>query len=366
MTASAVLSVAASFAVFVSLWKAIVVIGGYRHSSCRPRSRSRRGSSGAGPTARSGRTPSTTRRGRPRASSSGRRRRSSSATASPVGARRARRVAVHRRRPGDADPRPGPAARAVVRPGLTSKVVICGLIVFFPIAVATMVGIRSVDAGCSSWPARSGRPAPGPDDARGPGGAAVDPRRAAGRGRRSRSSARSSASGPGAEQGLGVLVNLARGSLFDIPLMFATLVTIALLGIASISSSSSSNAGSSAFGSPAPWRSHAPRPRLVLVAASSPRCSSRRATTAPTPSASSRRGARPRRRSRRPRRPADEAHVGLGYIPSVQFAQFYLADQAGYYATRASTSRSRTRSTRTSCRRSARARSTSACPTARA
>ena len=36
----------------------------------------------------------------------------------------------------------------------------------------------------------------------------------------------------GAERGLGVLVNLARGRLFDIPLMFATLVTIALLGIA--------------------------------------------------------------------------------------------------------------------------------------
>jgi NitT/TauT family transport system permease protein len=36
----------------------------------------------------------------------------------------------------------------------------------------------------------------------------------------------------GAQQGLGLLVNLARGSLFDIPLMFATLVTIALLGIA--------------------------------------------------------------------------------------------------------------------------------------
>ena len=32
----------------------------------------------------------------------------------------------------------------------------------------------------------------------------------------------------GAERGLGVLINLARGSLFDIPLMFATLVTIAL------------------------------------------------------------------------------------------------------------------------------------------
>jgi NitT/TauT family transport system permease protein len=36
----------------------------------------------------------------------------------------------------------------------------------------------------------------------------------------------------GAERGLGVLVNLARGSLFDIPLMFATLVTIALVGVA--------------------------------------------------------------------------------------------------------------------------------------
>ena len=36
----------------------------------------------------------------------------------------------------------------------------------------------------------------------------------------------------GAERGLGVLINLARGSLFDIPLMFATLLTIALVGIA--------------------------------------------------------------------------------------------------------------------------------------
>jgi NitT/TauT family transport system permease protein len=36
----------------------------------------------------------------------------------------------------------------------------------------------------------------------------------------------------GAERGLAVLINLARGSLFDIPLMFATLVTIALVGIA--------------------------------------------------------------------------------------------------------------------------------------
>ena len=36
----------------------------------------------------------------------------------------------------------------------------------------------------------------------------------------------------GADKGLGVLINLARGSLFDIPLMFATLLTIALVGIA--------------------------------------------------------------------------------------------------------------------------------------
>ena len=35
----------------------------------------------------------------------------------------------------------------------------------------------------------------------------------------------------GAEKGLGVLINLARGSMFDIPLMFATLLTIALVGI---------------------------------------------------------------------------------------------------------------------------------------
>ena len=35
----------------------------------------------------------------------------------------------------------------------------------------------------------------------------------------------------GADRGLGVLVNLARGSLFDFPLMFATLLTIALIAI---------------------------------------------------------------------------------------------------------------------------------------
>src|SRR6476661_2677460 len=32
-------------------------------------------------------------------------------------------------------------------PGLPAKVVICGLIVFFPVAIATMVGVRSIDPG---------------------------------------------------------------------------------------------------------------------------------------------------------------------------------------------------------------------------
>jgi NitT/TauT family transport system permease protein len=35
----------------------------------------------------------------------------------------------------------------------------------------------------------------------------------------------------GGDSGLAVLINLARGSMFDIPLMFATLLTIALLGV---------------------------------------------------------------------------------------------------------------------------------------
>jgi NitT/TauT family transport system permease protein len=117
-------------------------------------------------------------------------------------------------------------------PGLTSKVVICGLIVFFPIAVSTMVGIRSVDAGLLEM-ARSFRatrrqvlttleiPAAMPSIL---GGMRVGVTLAV--------VGAIVGEWAGAERGLGVLVNLARGSLFDIPLMFATLVTIALLGIA--------------------------------------------------------------------------------------------------------------------------------------
>jgi NitT/TauT family transport system permease protein len=116
-------------------------------------------------------------------------------------------------------------------PGLLGKVLICALIVFFPIAVATMVGIRSVDAGLLEL-GRSLRatrrqvlttleiPAALPSIL---GGMRVGVTLAV--------VGAIVSEWAGASRGLGVLVNLARGSLFDIPLMFATLVTIALVGI---------------------------------------------------------------------------------------------------------------------------------------
>jgi len=117
-------------------------------------------------------------------------------------------------------------------PGLLAKVVICGLIVFFPVAISTMVGIRGVDRGLLEL-ARSLRasrrrilldveiPAALPTIL---GGVRVGATLAV--------VGAIVGEWAGADQGLGVLVNLARGSLFDIPLLFATLVTIALLGIA--------------------------------------------------------------------------------------------------------------------------------------
>ena len=66
---------------------------------------------------------------------------------------------------------------------------------------------------------------------------------------------------------------------------------------------------------------------------SPPAAPAHRASPRP-PTASSRDvGRARRRRPRRPPRPSPLT-VGLGYIPSVQFAQFYLAQQAGYYARR--------------------------------
>jgi NitT/TauT family transport system permease protein len=115
--------------------------------------------------------------------------------------------------------------------GLLSKVIICALIVFFPIAVSTMVGIRSVDADLLEM-CRAFRATPSQVLAKVelPGalpsilggfrvgvtlaviGAIVG-------------------EWAGGDRGLGVLINLARGSLFDTPLLFATLATIALIGI---------------------------------------------------------------------------------------------------------------------------------------
>jgi len=116
--------------------------------------------------------------------------------------------------------------------GLGSRVLICALICFFPVAVGTMVGIRSVDPklielGRSFRATRRQRllvievPSALPQIlgsfrigvTLAVVGAIV-------------------AEWAGGDTGLGVLINLARGSMFDIPLMFATLLTIALLGVA--------------------------------------------------------------------------------------------------------------------------------------
>ena len=74
----------------------------------------------------------------------------------------------------------------------------------------------------------------------------------------------------GADKGLGVLINLARGSLFDIPLMFATLADDrAGRDRRCTSSSSSSSAGSSAPLTIDPFRHRrSPCPRSCPVVAS--------------------------------------------------------------------------------------------------
>jgi putative riboflavin transport system permease protein len=115
--------------------------------------------------------------------------------------------------------------------GLLPKVVICSLIVFFPVAVATMVGIRSVDRRLLEL-GRSLRatrwqvfrhlelPAALPQIL---GGMRVGVTLAV--------IGAIVGEWAGADKGLGVLINLARGSLFDGPLMFATLLTVALIAV---------------------------------------------------------------------------------------------------------------------------------------
>jgi NitT/TauT family transport system permease protein len=115
--------------------------------------------------------------------------------------------------------------------GLLSKLVICALIVFFPIAVSTTVGIRSVDTGLLEM-GRSFRatrrqlltmleiPAALPQIL---GGMRIGVTLAV--------IGAIVGEWAGGDRGLGVLINLARGSLFDTPLLFATLATIALIGV---------------------------------------------------------------------------------------------------------------------------------------
>ena len=115
--------------------------------------------------------------------------------------------------------------------GLAPKVVICALIVFFPVTVATMVGIRSIDRRLLELGAslRATRwqvfrhlelPAALPQIL---GGMRIGVTLAV--------IGAIVGEWAGADRGLGVLVNLARGSLFDFPLMFATLVTIAAIAV---------------------------------------------------------------------------------------------------------------------------------------
>ena len=224
-------------------------------------------------------------------------------------------------------------------PGLLSKVVICGLIVFFPVAVSTMVGIRTVDPRLIEL-GRSLRatrrqllwtievPSALPSIL---GGLRVG--------------VTLSVIGAivgewaGASRGLGVLINLARGSLFDIPLMFATLLTIALVGIGLYRRRRPRRAPPRRR--PLISDSEVPvRARFVvgllavlLVVAG---CGVESAT--PIAAGSESPAATEPAESEAATSPSPQGSVvpvdlsvGLGYIPSVQFAPFYLAAQEGYY-----------------------------------
>jgi NitT/TauT family transport system permease protein len=115
--------------------------------------------------------------------------------------------------------------------GLLARVLICALIVFFPIAIATMVGIRSADPllvemfrslGATSGQRTTRLEIPSALPVIFGGlrvgvtlaviGAVV-------------------AEWAGASSGLGVLINIADQGLFDTPLMFVALVTLAVIGI---------------------------------------------------------------------------------------------------------------------------------------
>lgn len=115
--------------------------------------------------------------------------------------------------------------------GLLARSVIVALVVFFPVAISTMIAVRGIDRRLLEM-ARSYRvtrsqrirlveiPAALPGIV---GGLRIGITLAV--------VGAIVAEWTGGEVGLGVLINLARGSLFDIPLLFATLVLIAIVGI---------------------------------------------------------------------------------------------------------------------------------------
>ncbi|MGZ6213774.1 MAG: ABC transporter permease [Candidatus Limnocylindria bacterium] len=115
--------------------------------------------------------------------------------------------------------------------GLLARVLICALIVFFPIAIATMVGIRSADPLLREM-FRSLGATPGQITTRLEipsalpvifGGLRVGVTLAV--------IGAVVAEWAGASSGLGVLINIANQGLFDTPLMFVALATLAVIGI---------------------------------------------------------------------------------------------------------------------------------------
>ncbi|MCV0403062.1 MAG: ABC transporter permease [Chloroflexi bacterium] len=116
--------------------------------------------------------------------------------------------------------------------GLLARVAICALIVFFPIAIATMVGIRSTDPqlvemlrSLGAGPAQRTRLVEIPSAL--PvifGGLRVGVTLAV--------IGAVVAEWAGASVGLGVLINIANQGLFDTPLMFVALVSLAAIGLA--------------------------------------------------------------------------------------------------------------------------------------
>lgn len=116
--------------------------------------------------------------------------------------------------------------------GLLARVLVCALIVFFPIAIATMVGVRSTDPQLIELLRSLGaRPADLTTRLEIPsalpvifGGLRVGVTLAV--------VGAIVAEWAGAATGLGVLINIADQGLFDTPLMFVALALLAVIGLA--------------------------------------------------------------------------------------------------------------------------------------